>query len=275
MIENIKVFAADIDGTLRQKGEDLGDINRQALEQLHSRGVLMGLASGRPFDQRILDNAKQWNLSFEFDFAICCNGAQLWSKHDNQVRVLYNLDQKRCEKIVRTLDANDFNAINYINGYELVYTLKLDRFLEDSLRRNGSIVEFVSVDKMCQFPANKIELHYEDEREDDIQRLARELSKEEGIKAVKTHTNCMEFVDPRVNKGVALKEYCKIMNIDINDVISFGDMDNDYELIRDAGWGVCLKNGCDACKSVAKAITEYECDEGGVGHYLFDYYLNK
>ena len=69
MEKNIQAFVADIDGTLVAKGEKLLDRTRNALERLHQEGVLVGIATGRPLDQRILDKAKEWNLSFEFDFA--------------------------------------------------------------------------------------------------------------------------------------------------------------------------------------------------------------
>jgi hydroxymethylpyrimidine pyrophosphatase-like HAD family hydrolase len=83
----------------------------------------------------------------------------------------------------------------------------------------------------------------------------------------------VDFVKPGLNKGVALRRYSERNGIPLDQIMTFGDMDNDIELIRDAGWGVCMANGCDAAKAVADAITEYGVHEDGMGRYLKTYVL--
>ena len=43
MKKKFKVIAADIDGTLCLKGEDLMPLTRSALQQAHAEGTLFGL----------------------------------------------------------------------------------------------------------------------------------------------------------------------------------------------------------------------------------------
>jgi hydroxymethylpyrimidine pyrophosphatase-like HAD family hydrolase len=52
-------------------------------------------------------------------------------------------------------------------------------------------------------------------------------------------------------------------------------MDNDLGMLQTAGWNVCLKNGCDACKEAADAVTEHDVYDDGVGYYLEDHYFNQ
>lgn len=47
MINKIKVLAADVDMTLSSKSSPLPEITIQALQELHNRGVKLGLATGR------------------------------------------------------------------------------------------------------------------------------------------------------------------------------------------------------------------------------------
>lgn len=47
MINKIKVLAADVDMTLSSKSSPLPKITIQALQELHNRGVKLGLATGR------------------------------------------------------------------------------------------------------------------------------------------------------------------------------------------------------------------------------------
>ena len=82
-----------------------------------------------------------------------------------------------------------------------------------------------------------------------------------------------EFQDPHVNKGVALKEYARKYDIDLSDVMAFGDQKNDIGLLDAAGFGVCLLNGADESKAVSQAITEYDVEHDGVGHWLYDHYF--
>ena len=84
----------------------------------------------------------------------------------------------------------------------------------------------------------------------------------------------LEFQDPRVNKGVALIEYCRTNNIQLSDVIAIGDASNDNDMLKVAGLGVCLKSGTQDTLAIADVITEYDCDEDGAGRYLYDYVLN-
>jgi len=48
MIKNIKLFVADIDGTLVNEAREMMPLTRAVLNDLHCRGILMGIASGRP-----------------------------------------------------------------------------------------------------------------------------------------------------------------------------------------------------------------------------------
>jgi hydroxymethylpyrimidine pyrophosphatase-like HAD family hydrolase len=81
----------------------------------------------------------------------------------------------------------------------------------------------------------------------------------------------VELQDPLVNKGEGLKIYCRENGIDLSDVIAFGDAENDIQMLKAAGHSVCLKDGMDDAKASADEITEYPCEEDGVGHYLFDH----
>ena len=76
-----------------------------------------------------------------------------------------------------------------------------------------------------------------------------------------------------IDKGSGLKKYVSWEKIDLANVIAFGDNENDNTMLLDAGWGVCLKNGADGTKKCADDITEFDCENGGVGHYLFDHYI--
>lgn len=92
---------------------------------------------------------------------------------------------------------------------------------------------------------------------------------------VRTAPGIVEFMDPKVNKGVGLTKLSENNAIPMAEIMAFGDMDNDVEMVHTAGWGVCLQNGSEKTKKSANAITEYPCWEDGVGRYLMDHWFKK
>ena len=53
----------------------------------------------------------------------------------------------------------------------------------------------------------------------------------------------LELSLPGVNKAVTLAEYAKSLGIDAADVVAFGDMPNDIEMLRWAGHGYGMASG--------------------------------
>ncbi|MCF0115084.1 MAG: HAD family phosphatase [Erysipelotrichaceae bacterium] len=272
MIKKVTAVVADIDGTLLPKGKEMLPRMREALEDLHKKGILFGVASGRPLDRRIKAKAQEWGLSFDFDMMIGMNGGDLWVEGMEDIQHNYILDTDTMKEIMSWLKHLDMNAISYIHGYDEVWALRMDQFMADSQTRNKSIVKIVDPDTFCSVPTGKIEVHYPLDKEEEIMA---EVAKHPSDKYLCVHTymGTIEFLDKRVNKGMGLKKYAEYVNIPVEEIMTFGDMENDYELIRDGGWGVCMINGCDECKAVADDITELPDEECGMAEYLYKYVL--
>jgi Cof subfamily protein (haloacid dehalogenase superfamily) len=274
MINKITAMVADIDGTLTMKGGRLMPRTRKAIQALHQEGIQFGIASGRPLDDRTKQKAEDWGLGFDFDMMIGMNGGDLWTKDMKEIQHYLLLNTDVMKEIMSWLKDLDVNAISYINGYDEIWCLRTDWFMEESIKRNHSHVEVVSPEKFCTVPTGKIEVHYQPEIEDQIMSVITQ-HKTDRWSYVKTFMGTVEFQDPHLNKGVALKEYSAAAKIPLAEIIAFGDMDNDLGLLQTAGWGVCLVNGCEACKQAADAVTEYDVYHDGVGHYLEDHWFHK
>ncbi|MDO4466732.1 MAG: Cof-type HAD-IIB family hydrolase [Bacillota bacterium] len=278
MIQDIKIFAADIDGTLALKGDNLMPKTKEALERLHQEGVLIGVASGRPLDNTVLNMAKKWGLDFEFDYAIGMNGGDLWTKETRTINRYYYLQPNTIKQILSFVWDLDVNAIIYKDAYAYIKAKRMDNFLIESQKRNHSYIEIGDIDFCSEDATGKIELQLSKKEIPMLMKRIEENQSDDWI-WVKTfelddHVS-IEFQDPRVHKGMALEKYAEMMGIPMEKTIAFGDMQNDYGLIQSAGWGVCLLNGCSECKEVAQAITEYPVTEDGVGNYLETNWFNK
>lgn len=278
MIKDLKILACDIDGTLCMKGGDLMPLTREAIIALHNEGVLFGPASGRPMGRTVLSRAEEWKLGFPFDFAIGMNGGELYRKDTNKIEKYHLLSPEHIKKILTFLKPFDVNVIVYVNGYEEIRAFKLDALMQNSQKRNHSHVTIGDIDYLAEFPTSKIEVCLYEKDRDAILEVVKN-NPDPAWHMVQTY-RCdgyctFEFQDPRVDKGNALLNFAESLGIAKENIMTFGDQDNDLGLIKDAGWGVCLKNGCEACKEVADAVTEHDVYDDGVGHYLQDHWFNK
>jgi Cof subfamily protein (haloacid dehalogenase superfamily) len=71
-----------------------------------------------------------------------------------------------------------------------------------------------------------------------------------------------DILPRQASKGLGMKHLVDFLKIDREDVVAFGDGDNDYELLRDAGLGIAMGNGTFKVKGVADYITAPVHEDG-------------
>jgi Cof subfamily protein (haloacid dehalogenase superfamily) len=71
-----------------------------------------------------------------------------------------------------------------------------------------------------------------------------------------------EIVPRGVNKGSALKIVADMLEINTDDIIAFGDNENDIEMLQFAGTGVAMGNAPDHVKMEADIVTETNDNDG-------------
>lgn len=78
--QNVKLIIADIDGTIVNDSHTMSERTKKCLDRIHSRGILFGIASGRPIDFDCVDKFTNWQLSFPLDVIIGLNGGRFMLK---------------------------------------------------------------------------------------------------------------------------------------------------------------------------------------------------
>ena len=71
----------------------------------------------------------------------------------------------------------------------------------------------------------------------------------------------VEILNPNVHKGHGLRQLCTSLSIPLDEVLVFGDGDNDLEFLDMAGWGIAMKNARINVKEQADEITRWTNDE--------------
>lgn len=275
MIDSIQAVAADIDNTLTSKGGELPEPTIHAFQILHEHGVKIGLATGRVIEDEHKKLGTTWKLGFDFDFIVGMNGGMVYDKASDR---LWQTDMLTREEMKETLSY----MLPMIDGYPIpvncegggnTNAMHIQGELLEAERRHGWLFEDHTGDLegFCSKPCFKM-LFRCDKHVDAFRK--RFLDKfGDRYQMIETFEGTVEMMHKGIDKGSGMKKWTSWNDIPMENCIGFGDNENDNTLLQDCGWGVCMKDGNPSTKAVADALTEYSCDEGGVGHYLMDHYL--
>lgn len=72
----------------------------------------------------------------------------------------------------------------------------------------------------------------------------------------------LEISAAGVNKGLGLSAYCEANKIPREDVVAFGDLLNDAEMLQYAGLGLCMGNGHEDMKRLADRVIGTNAEDG-------------
>ena len=101
--------------------------------------------------------------------------------------------------------------------------------------------------------------------ERDRERVLAAVAQVSGLRAIAGHPLGLEIMDAGVSKGAALEWLCGHTGTPIARSVAFGDSGNDVDLLKAAGCGVAMANASPAALAAADAVTDLDCDVGGVG----------
>lgn len=257
MIQKIEALAADVDMTLSSKGSPLPKITIQALKELHDKNVKIGLATGREITETEKTKGIFWNLGFEFDFIIGMNGGMIYDRNLNKSFTMDMLSVKEMKEVLTFLMPIILEKKVSVNveGNQLRNVMNIsDDLLDMAKRKNILLIDKTGdIDGFCEKPIYKFLFRTDPETTQLIRDQVEEQYKGK-YQTIETFPGTIELM---------------------YNTIAFGDNENDNSLLLTSGWGVCLKDGNPNTKALADDITDYDCLDGGVGHYIFDHILNN
>ena len=264
-----KLIVCDIDGTLVNDDRKMSASTCKTIERIHENGIKFGVASGRAVSE-LEHFSANWKLSFPLDIIIGLNGCQLW---DGKMQKLYEFDKLHKEWIKEILDIlRPFDLNPYIVENGILLCKRRDWFVDLSSKRNGSKV-VIAKDETAFYDSEHAKIMFKIP-EDKIDMVMDHAKKRigDGYVCFKTQPIMLEFCNKHTNKAKALINYAKLNDMKMEDIMAFGDMSNDNEMLKVAGLGICLKNGSEDTKACADLITEYNNNEDGLARFLIDHF---
>lgn len=263
----MKLIGIDLDGTLLTDEKTISKRSIDVITKLKNENHLVVLTTGRSYAGTI-NYYKQLNLNTPI---ITLNGA-LINFPDGKV-IKHTLPQNEIFKFFSELKS--IINVALFNSINKIYTYNHNKDLEFIF--NGAniinVVEF-DVNNISKDILNVVILIDDQNREKFESFFVNTKIK---TRYWNTYNN-QAFYDlylEGVSKASALKEVLKVYNLTPNDLITFGDSENDIEMIKLAKYGVAMLNGRDSVKSVCSHITEKDNNNDGVAIFLEKIPLKK
>lgn len=242
----IKAIFFDIDGTILNGNKGIPNSTLLALDKLREKDIKTIICTGRGYDETMALNIEN------IDAYILLNGQIAYDNKDN---VLYKKPIKNKDKLIELFNNKKipFGLVDERNTY-LNYIDDYVRYVHDTVNlRMPEVKEYDGQEIYQALAYGKVKDYIEKELPDFL--------------AVSWHFDGVDIVPKDSGKDKGIIEYCKLRNIDIKDTMSFGDGDNDREMLKTTGIGVAMGNAIDSVKVVADYITD-RIDEDGIYNAL-------
>ncbi len=253
----IKAIFFDIDGTLVSlKTKVYPASTKAALERLHEKGILLFVATGR---SRFEIESEGLLDGLYFDGYLTNNGQDGYDKDGNTIygkplttedaRVVFDWAKERnypCWAVTARESLLDFRDENVDTAFEAIHT---------------QLPKFGDIYPMLDEPIYKIVFFQ-----------PREVVAE----AVKLTKHCRttqwfelghDIISVDGGKRNAMLDIIEHYGISPDECMSFGDSENDIEMLQASGIGVAMGNATEEAKAAADYVTD-DCDDDGILHAL-------
>ena len=265
----MKLIALDMDGTLLNKESKLSSYNKYIAKEVAKANMVV-LASGRPF-KSLLPFIEELSIDNINNYSIAYNGAMIVNNKSHEIIYKHLLSSniiKECYALSLELNVgffayNENNQILTNNPTEYV-------LFEKKLTGNDVvIIDFKN-------NINYVKLTFTDTKEklDAIYDIIKNKFKD-NYNVIRSHDYFIEIVNKNVSKGTALIYLAKLLNISKEDIISFGDNENDYTMLEASNEKYVMQNSTSSkLISIATKIVPTN-DKDGVGKTLSEIFNIK
>lgn len=256
---NPYLIALDLDGTLLTDEKTISKRTINTLEKARQQGHIVMISTGRPFR-----SSHQYYKELNLDTPIVnFNGAYVHHPLDTNWGSYHSpMSLDVVKNIVNT--CNNFNVYNIIaEVLDNVYLHKESTELLEIFSTGSPSVTTGSIDELLLDHPTSLLIHAE---EKDVPAIREHLSE--------VHANVIdhrrwgapwhiiEIVKSGLNKAVGIQKVANHFQIPQENIIAFGDEDNDFEMIEYAGIGVAMGNAIQALKDRANDITSTNMEDG-------------
>ena len=260
----IKVIATDMDGTLLDPRGQL-DLLRleKILDQLDQRGVRFVIATGNEIHRmrQLLGHLAERVV------LVVANGARIFE--NNELIQAQTWDDAMVDRALghfKGRECQDQFVVTAMNGGFVkkgtVFT-ELDKFMTpEMIEKLYQRMQFVD-----EFDSNlfsgvlKMSMVVGEERSESVLQEINDLF-DGHVRAVSSGYGCIDILQDGIHKAWGLKELLKRWNLKPEQIMAFGDSENDIEMLELAGISYAMENAEETVKRVATKVAPANSQAG-------------
>lgn len=283
----IKLIASDLDGTIIDRNNNISEKNFDAIKQIHNKNIKFVICTGKSYSVS-KHICKQFNASY----GIFGNGAQIIDLHSNQELFRKTLSQQDLLFLSTLSKHYNFHIHLYTDNEIITENLEymdLRNYILNSQKStdnlNFKIVNNITdyIEKSNPYVFSAI-ISTENNTLEEFEKI---LSINSNIKSayitkrgkyrdtiINKDYEYINVSASNINKNDALNFLGNYLNISKKNILAIGDNVNDFEMIKNAGIGVAVKDSYDDLKKIAKYITKSSTSEGAFAEAIFKFIIN-
>lgn len=260
------LIVLDLDGTLLTDQKVISEKTEMVLAKAMEKGHQVMIATGRPY-RSSEPYYRQLGLKTPI---VNFNGAFVHHPTDNSWGRFHTpIGLNTVHEVVESMHAYNFHNI-VAEVLDDVYVHHHDEKLLDIFNFGDPTITTGDLRNYLKVDPTSMLIHAPFEKVDLIHEHLNEVHAE-----VIDHRrwgapwHVIEIVKSGLSKAVGLDQVSKSLGIPRENIIAFGDEDNDLEMIDFAGVGVAMGNAIDPLKNIANEIT-LSNNEDGIAELLID-----
>ena len=270
----IKCLAFDLDGTLLTDQKEIDPRTFASIQRAMRQGQHIVIASGRDKNGTAFVY-EPLGLEKGNHYLALVNGQILYDfekKEYDLDDVLLPEDGKKIQQVCRKFDVEGIFCCGY-DFYSYISESnrqkkrerekKYGKPMDYGLKKGGPHRNFIDLPykeiTLTQDINKVILVHTAQFFEDHLEELKKALS---DYDVLLIGSDWLEIMPKGVSKASALRKICQRGGFTMDEVMAFGDAQNDIDMIKDAGIGVAMANAMDEVKAVSRYITDSNNDNG-------------
>ena len=276
MDHKIKLVGFDLDGTLLNSDKVLTERTKKALTDAVEQGIVIVPVTGRT-----LHGVPKELMEFPgVRYVITANGARILDVVSGETLIEELLSREKCGIILDIFEKYDTLKEIYYDGVGYA-----DRECLENIERyqpDEAMGRYICATRK---PIESTRARYEAEEKgmDKIQALFANLADKEkarlevlaavsDVEVTGAVRNNVEVNAKGIHKGNALLQLGEVLGIKMEEIMAFGDGNNDIQMLEAVGVGVAMANSVPEVLAVADMVAPSN-DEDGVAQVIEEYVL--
>lgn len=273
-MQEYKLFASDLDGTMLNSKGELTKENLIAIEKMRELGIEFVPVTGRCIAE--MDNSV---IESGIKYMINSNGASIYNV-ETKVAHITEIKKEALKKIFEILSKYEVLLIAHSNNDDLVDAKnrseeifdyhKMSKAYKEIILPTSTPIENLNERLLDDTPAEMLALFFKNEKE----RLecVKEFEEITEISFTSSTGGNMEVLDATVSKGNAIKKLSAVLGVKPSEIIVAGDNYNDISMTDVAGLSLAVSGAVSEMKQ--KCDKTICSNNENVADYVYRNFIN-